>query len=110
MLTDNGLGMIHPGKKEPDYLFYGDKRKFGGMNQAFYAVQERDKDICFASDHGRIWSYQKESGEFTLIELPTKGQITSIHPIAPDVSVITTDRMAFLPTTCEQKQTYITRS
>ena len=42
------------------------------MNQAFYAVQERDKDICFASDHGRIWSYQKDSGEFTLIELPTK--------------------------------------
>lgn len=65
------------------------------MNQAFYAVQERDKDICFASDQGRIWSYQKDSGEFTLIELPTKGQITSIHPVAPDVSVITTDSDGF---------------
>ena len=87
--------MIHPGKKEPDSYFTETKGKFGGMNQAFYAVQERDKDICFASDHGRIWSYQKESGEFTLIELPTKGQITSIHPIAPDVSVITTDSDGF---------------
>ena len=95
LLTDNGLGMIHPGKKEPDSYFTETKGKFGGMNQAFYAVQERDKDICFASDHGRIWSYQKESGEFTLIELPTKGQITSIHPIAPDVSVITTDSDGF---------------
>mgnify|MGYP000603964663 FL=1 len=95
LLTDNGLGMIHPGKKEPDSYFTETKGKFGGMNQAFYAVQERDKDICFASDHGRIWSYQKESGEFTLIELPTKGQITSIHPIAPDVSVVTTDSDGF---------------
>ncbi len=87
--------MIHPGKKEPDSYFTETKGKFGGMNQAFYAVQERDKDICFASDQGRIWSYQKDSGEFTLIELPTKGQITSIHPVAPDVSVITTDSDGF---------------
>ena len=95
LLTDNGLGMIRPGKKEPDSYFTETKGKFGGINQAFYAVQERDKDICFASDHGRIWSYQKDSGEFTLIELPTKGQITSIHPVAPDVSVITTDSDGF---------------
>ena len=72
LLTDNYLGMIHPGKKEPDSYFTETKGKFGGMNRAFYAVQERDKDICFASDRGRIWSYQKDSGEFTLIELPTK--------------------------------------
>ena len=79
------------------------------MNQAFYAVQERDKDICFASDHGRIWSYQKDSGEFTLIELPTKGQITSIHPVAPDVSVITTEfRMVFFTYNLRTKQTCIT--
>lgn len=30
-----------------------------------------------------------------MIELPTKGQITSIHPVAPDVSVITTDSDGF---------------
>ena len=52
------------------------------MNQAFYAVQERDKDICFASDQGRIWSYQKDSGEFTLIELPKqKGRSLPFTPL-----------------------------
>ena len=49
LLTDNGLGMIHPGKKEPDSYFTETKGKFGGMNQAFYAVQERDKDIRLGS-------------------------------------------------------------
>ena len=81
------------------------------MNQAFYAVQERDKDICFASDHGRIWSYQKESGEFTLIELPTKkDRSPPFIPLHRTYPLLLPIRMAFLPTTCEQKQTYITRS
>ena len=95
LLTDNGLGMIRPGGKEPDSYFTETKGRFGGMNQAFYAVQERDEDICFASNHGRIWSYRKESGEFTLFELPTKGRITSIHPVRQDVSVVTTDSDGF---------------
>ena len=91
LLTDNGLGMIRPGDKEPVSYFTETKGKLSGMNQAFYAVQERDEDICFASDHGRVWVYQKGSGEFVLLELPTKGRITSIHTVAPDMSVITTD-------------------
>ena len=52
LLTDNGLGMIRPGDKEPVSYFTETKGKLSGMNQAFYAVQERDEDICFASDHG----------------------------------------------------------
>ena len=62
LLTDNGLGMIRPGDKEPVSYFTETKGKLSGMNQAFYAVQERDEDICFASDHGRVWVYQKGSG------------------------------------------------
>ena len=68
LLTDNGLGMIRPGDKEPVSYFTETKGKLSGMNQAFYAVQERDEDICFASDHGRVWVYQKGSGEFVLLE------------------------------------------
>ena len=101
LLTDNGLGMIRPGDKEPVSYFTETKGKLSGMNQAFYAVQERDEDICFASDHGRVWVYQKGSGEFVLLELPTKGRITSIHTVAPDMSVITTDSDGFF--TCNLK-------
>ena len=101
LLTDNGLGMIRPGDKEPVSYFTETKGKLSEMNQAFYAVQERDEDICFASDHGRVWVYQKRSGEFVLLELPTKGRITSIHTVAPDMSVITTDSDGFF--TCNLK-------
>lgn len=95
LLTDNGLGRIHPEKKTPDTYFTETKGKTGVANQAFYAVQESDGSISFASDHGRIWSYQKESGEFTLLELPTKGRITSINSVAKDLLVITTNSDGF---------------
>lgn len=97
LLTDNGLGMIPTGEKAPVTYFTETetKRKPGGMNQAFYAVEESDGHIYFASDHGRIWSYQKDGGEFTLLELPTKGRITSIQTVAPEVVVATTDTDGF---------------
>ena len=34
LLTDNGLGMIPPRQERTGFLFYGDKGKFGGMNQS----------------------------------------------------------------------------
>lgn len=95
LLTDNGLGMVRPGTKQPVSYFTETKGKSGGMNQAFYAVEENDSSICFASDHGRIWSYQKEGGAFTLLELPTKARITSIQTVAQDRIVVTTDSDGF---------------
>ena len=95
LLTDNGLGMLPPGEKQPVNYFVETKGKSDGMNQGFYAVQERDQDICFASDHGRLWCYQKKSGEFRLLELPTKARLTSIHRVMSDKAVVTTDSDGF---------------
>lgn len=95
LLTDNGLGMLRPGETQPIDYFIETKGKQGGMNQAFYAVQEREDDICFASDRGRLWCYQKRNGEFRLLELPTQARITSIHTVTPDQAVVTTDSDGF---------------
>lgn len=96
LLTDNGLGMVPAGKKDPVSYFTETKGTSGGTNQGFYAAHEREGDIYFASDHGRIWSYNKEQGAFTLAQLPTKARITSIHSVAqPDVVVVTTDADGF---------------
>lgn len=95
ILTDNGLGMIRPGERELVNYFVETKGKTEGMNQAFYAVQECENDIYFASDRGRIWCYQKRNGEFRLVELPTKARITSIQTVANDKTVITTDSDGF---------------
>ena len=95
LLTDNGLGMIRPGEQQPVNYFVETKGKQDGMNQAFYAVRECEDDICFASDRGRIWCYQKQGGEFRLLELPTKARITSIHTVGNDNTVVTTDSDGF---------------
>jgi len=95
LLTDNGLGMIRPGEQQPVNFFVETKGKQDGMNQAFYAVRECEDDICFASDRGRIWCYQKQGGEFRLLELPTKARITSIHTVGNDNTVVTTDSDGF---------------
>ena len=50
---------------------------------------------CFASDRGRIWCYQKQGGEFRLLELPTKARITSIHTVSNGNTVVTTDSDGF---------------
>lgn len=104
LLTDNGLGMIRPGEKTPVSYFTETKGKSGVMNQAFYAVEESDDNIYFASDHGRIWAYQKEGGEFTLLELPTKGRITSIQTVAQNVVVVTTDSDGFFTYNLKTKE------
>ena len=95
LLTDNGLGMIRPGEQQPVNYFVETKGKQDGMNQAFYAVRECEDDICFASDRGRIWCYQKQGGEFRLLELPTKARITSIHTVSNGNTVVTTDSDGF---------------
>lgn len=95
ILTDNGLGMIRSGERQPVNYFIEKKDKPDGMNQAFYAVQEYDDMICFASDRGRIWCYQKEKKEFRLLELPTKARITSIHTVTDDKTIVTTDSDGF---------------
>lgn len=94
LLTDNGLGMIPPGEKTPVSYFVDTKGKTGGMNQAFYAVQERDEDICFTSDKGRVWRYQKSNGEFHLLEIPTKANITAIYA-EQEKAVMATDTDGF---------------
>ena len=95
LLTDNGLGMIPSGEKKITSYFVDTKGGTAKTSQAFYTVLERDEDICFASDGGRIWCYQKENGEFHLLELPTKACITSMCTVSKEKTVIATDTDGF---------------
>lgn len=95
LLTDNGLGMIRSGEKQPACYFIDTKDKADGVNQAFYAVEEQDAEIFFTSDQGRVWRYQKKSSEFRLLELPTAASVTSICTVQKDRLVIATDTDGF---------------
>ena len=87
--------MIPSGEKKITSYFVDTKGGTAKTSQAFYTVLERDEDICFASDGGRIWCYQKENGEFHLLELPTKACITSMCTVSKEKTVIATDTDGF---------------
>ncbi|MFA6812942.1 MAG: two-component regulator propeller domain-containing protein [Bacteroidaceae bacterium] len=94
MLSDNGLGMFPCGKTRPKEYFV-EPTQNSKSNQIFYAVEENKKEICFGSNNGRVWRYQKADGKFFLLKLPTIAQITSIHTVRCGKIVITTNTDGF---------------
>ena len=89
------MGLIRPGEKTPVSYFVETKERFSDPKQAFYAVQENETEICFGSDRGRVWRYQKENGQFELLELPTRSRISSINSVEPNKVVIATSTDGF---------------
>ena len=104
ILTDNGLGLIRPGEKNPVSYFVETKERFSDPKQAFYAVQENDAEICFGSDRGRVWRYQKKNGQFELLELPTRSRIASISAVGGDKVVIATSTDGFFTYNLKTKE------
>lgn len=104
MLTDNGLGLIRPGEKTPVSYFVETKERFSDPKQAFYAVQESETEICFGSDRGRVWRYQKKNGQFELLELPTRSRIASINSVLPDKVIIATSTDGFFTYNLKTKE------
>lgn len=83
MLTNNGLGMIKPdaGKKAPASFFVETAEKEGGAGQPFYACREQEDEIFFGSENGRVWRYQKQTGQFHLLQLPATSKIVSVKEL-----------------------------
>lgn len=104
ILTDNGLGLIRPGEKNPVSYFVETKERFSDPKQAFYAVQEDDTEICFGSDRGRVWRYQKKNGQFELLELPTRSRIAAISAVGGDKVVIATSTDGFFTYNLKTKE------
>lgn len=95
ILSDNGLGMLSPGAEVPVSYFSEttEREKKGG--QAFYSCLEHGSEIYFGSDNGRVWCYQKESGQFLLLSLPTSSRVVSINDIGEDEMILTTAKDGF---------------
>ncbi len=94
ILTDNGLGMIRPGEKNP-VTYFVETKDHRADRQAFYSVMENTDEICFGSERGRVWRFTKKDGRFHLLELPTASSITSINSLTPEKVVITTSTDGF---------------
>lgn len=81
LLTNNGLGMLSAGEKTPASFFVETAEKEGSAGQIFYTCLEKDDEIFFGSENGRLWRYQKKSGQFNLYQLPVASRIVSIRKL-----------------------------
>lgn len=95
ILSDNGLGMLAPGEKMPVFYFSEttEREKKGG--QAFYSCLEHDSEIFFGSGNGRVWRYQKGSGQFSLLSLQASSRVVSIDDIDGEEMIFTTSKDGF---------------
>ncbi len=79
ILTDNGIHFIN-NQKQTETTFFSEKEgNTSAGNQSFYSYFEANNEIWFGSKRGRLWKYQKKSGKFTLMQLPTQALINGIY-------------------------------
>ena len=95
MLTDNGLGMLPGGSHTPVSYFVETTGKEETTGQVFYTAQEHGNEIFFGSDNGRIWRYQKNDGQFLLLQLPGSSRVVAIRKIGGQDLVIATETDGF---------------
>ncbi|MDR0938158.1 MAG: response regulator [Mediterranea sp.] len=95
LLTDNGLGMLSAADRDPTYYFVGTRSVRGEAFQGFYAALEYDGDICFGSDHGRVWRYLRATDEFKLLELPTEARVSAMSALRDGRVVFATNEGSF---------------
>lgn len=90
ILSDNGLGMLSPGKSPPVFYFSEAAERGEKSSQAFYSCLERDEEILFGSGNGRVWRYQKQNGQFTLLNLDASSPVVSIDSVGSGELLFTT--------------------
>lgn len=95
LLTNNGLGLLRPGEKEPTAYFVGKGIKQEKVSQAFYAATELAGSLFFASDGGRVWRLDDRLGDFDLIQLPASSPVVALQPIDESVVVMATAKDGF---------------
>lgn len=95
LLTNNGVGMIRKGEREAESYFVEKQYAAHPNEQEFYSITEGVDEIYFGSERGRLWSFHKKDGRFSLLEFPTKSRITSIQCISPNEILVATAKEGF---------------
>lgn len=95
ILSNNGLGLIAHGESNPVAYFTEASEKKRGKRQAFCSYLENGNDIYFGSSNGHIWRYQKYSGQFFLLQMPTQSSIIALNKISEVEMIVTTAKDGF---------------
>lgn len=93
ILTGNGLVLLKKDSSELDLYF--SEHNGNHHTQAFYSAEETDNEIWFGSSDGRVWRYNKKSGQFSLLDLKSNAKIISIKKIDNDKILVVSDIKGF---------------
>jgi signal transduction histidine kinase/DNA-binding response OmpR family regulator/ligand-binding sensor domain-containing protein len=94
ILGNNGLGVFRSGKETPE-IFFAEKEKSSDSYQGFYSACENVDEICFSSDNGRVWKYQKADNRFILLQMPVMSRVVAVHYATPSELFIATSTDGF---------------
>lgn len=95
ILTNNGLYSVSKDNKTISSHFTEKTSTASKPAQDFYSVMEQAEKIWFGSGNGRIWLYDKKSGQSELFQTGAKSEIRHIETIAGDEVLIVTRRDGF---------------
>ena len=90
ILTDNGLGLLSPEAEEPVSFFVETARQEENKRISFYTSQEQGEEIFFGSDHGRIWCYRKQNGQFRLLQLNVPSRVVALKKLNEQEMLVVT--------------------
>ncbi len=96
ILTNNGIYLLLPESPVPTSFFVENLQTNREYEQPFYALLEKEKEIFFTSNQGRIWCYQKQGGRFNLLKTPTGSHIISIDSLPGNRLLLGTREDGFL--------------
>ena len=105
LLTDNGLVMIAENTTDP-VSFFTENDNTLSHKQSFHSAIEFDSEIWFGSNEGRVWKYNKQSGEFKLFETHVASDIIKVEKISERQSVIITSGNGFFITDIDSGELY----
>lgn len=103
VLTGNGMYMLPEDDRNPVAFFVENLKN--NQKQPFFAALEREEEILFTSNKGRIWCYQKEEGKFSLLEVPTQSNLVTIDLLPGGRLLLGTEDDGFLVYHLDSKET-----
>ncbi|MDU1889969.1 MAG: two-component regulator propeller domain-containing protein [Dysgonomonas sp.] len=94
ILTNNGLYSVSKNRENINSYFSG-KSTDSQPGQNFYSAIEVDDSIWFGSSNGRVWIFDKKSGQQDLLQTETKANIRYLKQIGLDYILIATANDGF---------------
>ncbi|WP_010417876.1 hybrid sensor histidine kinase/response regulator transcription factor [Anaerophaga thermohalophila] len=90
LLTGNGLCFISAEDHSDTRLFFNQKGLNGTTKQSFFVARDFGNEIWFGAEKGHIWKYDKSNQKFSLLKLPSAGNIIALYLLRQKECLIAT--------------------